>query len=379
MMGAVMRMRDRKIQEFRESLLAWYDANRRDLPWRRSRDPYAVWASEVMLQQTQVSRVAEYWPRFLERFPTVRALAEASPDDVLAEWSGLGYYRRATMLHRAARIVVDDLGGALPTTSRELRRLPGMGAYTSAAVASIGFGEVVPAVDANAARVLARIIGLKGDTSRGGKRRAIESEASRLVDAERPGDFNQAVMELGALVCAPSVPDCSGCPLAPFCVAGASGDPGSYPGSAPSQPTVELREAVAVVRKGRAVLLARVKHERGWWDGLWTLPRSLLGTDDDPAAVLTGVLRQRFGLECRISEGPSEHRYTVTRHRVTAVAFAGVWVEGAVSEASGARWMSGGELGLAAVPAPDRAILRLVGDAGGLPNDGDSSDAPPRA
>ncbi len=374
-----MRIREQDIHRFRESLLAWYGVNRRDLPWRATRDPYAIWASEVMLQQTQVSRVAEYWPRFLERFPTVRALAEASQDDVLAEWSGLGYYRRARMLQSAARVVIDEIGGTLPTTARDLRRLPGMGDYTSAAVASIGFGEAVPAVDANAARVLARVLGLKGDTTRAEKRRVIESEARRLVDPRRPGDFNQAVMELGALVCAPSAPDCAGCPVARFCAAGGSPDPASYPGPASRQETVQLREAVAVVRRGAAVLLGLQEHERGWWQGLWTLPRSPLQPDDDPAAVLADVLGERFGVECRFAGDPVARMYRVTRHRVTALAMSGVWVEGALSETSRSKWMPQGELALIGMPAPDRAILGDLIGAADPPEAGAQRDAPRRA
>lgn len=332
-----------------------------------------------MLQQTHVSRVAEYWPRFLERFPTVRALAEASQDDVLAEWSGLGYYRRARMLQSAARVVIDELGGTLPTTARDLRRLPGMGDYTSAAVASIGFGEAVPAVDANAVRVLARVLGVKGDTTRAEKRRVIESEARRLVDPRRPGDFNQAVMELGALVCAPSAPDCAGCPVARFCVAGGSPDPASYPGPASRQETVQLREAVAVVRRGAAVLLGLQEHERGWWQGLWTLPRSPLQPDDDPVAVLTDVLGERFGVECRFAGDPVVRMYGVTRHRVTALAMSGVWVEGALSETLRSKWMPQGELALIGMPAPDRAILGDLIGADGFPGAGAHRDAPRRA
>jgi A/G-specific adenine glycosylase len=352
-----LRIRDKDVVPLRAALLTWYDATRRDLPWRNTSDPYAIWVSEIMLQQTQVTRVSEYWPRFLRRFPTVRALADASEDDVLVEWSGLGYYRRARMLLSAARVVADDLDGALPKTARDLRRLPGMGAYTSAAVASIGFGEAVPAVDANAARVLARILGLRGESSRGGGRRLIENEAGRLVDPERPGDFNQAVMELGALVCSPSAPDCPACPVARLCVAGGSPDPASYPGPGSPPRTVELREAVAVVRKGGRVLLGRAEHGRGWWEGLWTLPRSPLEPGDDPVRALSRVLRERFGVECRFVWGPVERKYSVTRHRVTALAFGGAWVAGGLGDPSAARWAAESELPLIAVPAPDRAII----------------------
>jgi len=363
-MGAVMPLHTKDINELRSLVLAWYDANRRDLPWRSTCDPYAIWASEVMLQQTQVSRVADYWPRFLRRFPTVRALAEAPQDDVLAEWSGLGYYRRARMLHRAARMVVDELGGALPPRADELRRLPGMGDYTSAAVASIGFGEAVPAIDANAARVFSRLLGLRAGVPRARHRRALASEAARLIDRARPGDFNQAIMELGALICSPDSPGCARCPVVRFCVAHGRGDPESFPGAGAPTRSVELREAVAVVTKGAHVVLARQRHQRGWWEGLWTLPRCSLGQGDDPVAALAAVVLERLALVCRFVEDPIEKKYAVTRHRVTAVAIRGTWIEGDIDESSGAKWIPSGELPRVGVPAPDRAILDalLAGD-----------------
>jgi A/G-specific adenine glycosylase len=357
MINGEMRTHDEDMRPFRAALLRWYDANRRDLPWRRTRDPYAIWASEVMLQQTQVSRAVEYWPRFLARFPTVRALADAPLDRVLAEWSGLGYYRRARMLHAAARIVVDELGGSMPTTAHDLRRLPGMGAYTSAAVASIGFGEAVPAVDANAARVLARLLGIRGSASEARVRRAIGAEAAALMDPSRPGDFNQAVMELGALVCSPSAPACDVCPVAGFCVASASVDPASYPGVAASPARIDLREVVGVIRKGAGILLERQDRGIGWWQGLWILPRSPLDSGDDPRAALERALGDRFGIQCRLADAAAERTYTVTNHHVTAAVFAGAWTGGASGRRSDVRWMSPLELERAALPAPDRAMI----------------------
>lgn len=361
--GRAMRTGDSDIPRFREAILAWYDANRRDLPWRATSDPYAIWASEVMLQQTQVSRVAEYWPRFIERFPTVNALAEASPGDVLAEWSGLGYYRRARMFQSAARVVVNELGGVLPPSARDLCRLPGMGNYTSAAVASIGLGEAVPAVDANAARVLARVLGLKGDVSRADKRRTLEHEARRLLDPERPGDFNQAIMELGALACSPAAPDCRSCPIARFCVAGASSDPAAYPGPTAPVRSIALREAVGVVTRGARLLLAVQKHERGWWQGLWTLPRCPLDADEDAVTALAAAIRKRFGVGCRFEGERFERKYGVTRHRVTAVVLRGVWGGGDLIGTAGGKWISLDGAARLGLPAPHRAILDLLLEA----------------
>jgi A/G-specific adenine glycosylase len=197
----------------RSALLAWYAANRRDLPWRRTRDPYAIWVSEIMLQQTRVAVVEQRYQEFLRRFPTVFALAAAPEHDVLALWSGLGYYRRARMLHRAAQEVAAT-GGTIPQTAADLRNLPGIGAYTAAAIASIAHGEPVAVVDGNVERVLCR---LAGWDARGGHQARVQELAGRLVDPLHPGDFNQAMMELGATVCLPRNPQCLLCPVAEFC------------------------------------------------------------------------------------------------------------------------------------------------------------------
>jgi A/G-specific adenine glycosylase len=203
-------------RQFRRRLLAWFDTNARDLPWRRTDDPYAIWVSEIMLQQTRVAAVIEHYGRFMERFPTIQALAVAEEDAVLACWSGLGYYRRARLMHKAARLVVGELGGKLPSTSVELRTLPGIGEYTCAAIASIGFGEAIACVDGNVERVLTRVRGWSEfDTSRAAE---IRAAARDLLDVARPGDFNQAMMELGATVCLPRGPLCLQCPVQDQCV-----------------------------------------------------------------------------------------------------------------------------------------------------------------
>jgi A/G-specific adenine glycosylase len=198
----------------RAALLSWYDRNRRDLPWRRSRDPYAIWVSEVMLQQTRVAAVVEKYQAFMARFPTVFALAVAPEQEVLALWSGLGYYRRARMLHKAAKAVASTPQGTMPRTAEELRALPGIGGYTAAAIASIAYNEPVAVVDGNVERVLCRIAGWNAN---GGHQRKVEDLAAQLVDEKRPGDFNQAIMELGATVCLPRNPQCLVCPISEDC------------------------------------------------------------------------------------------------------------------------------------------------------------------
>ena len=200
-------------------MLEWYARNKRDLPWRRSTDPYAVWVSEIMLQQTRVSVVVERYREFMGRFPTLVSLALAPEQDVLAMWSGLGYYRRARMLHKAAEFVSANLGGNLPVRAEELRVLPGIGVYTAAAIASIAHGEPVAVVDGNVERVLCRFAGWGAGGRKGGSalRRKVEDLASRLLDRARPGDSNQAMMELGATICTPRNPQCAACPLTTEC------------------------------------------------------------------------------------------------------------------------------------------------------------------
>ncbi len=208
-----------EIPTLRRQLISWYEKNQRDLPWRAGKDPYAIWVSEIMLQQTRVAVVVERYQAFMKRFPTLTALAQAPEQDVLALWSGLGYYRRARMLHKAAQFVTDQLGGVLPDTSTELRKLPGIGSYTAAAIASIAHGEPVAVVDGNVERVLCRVAGWgeSGRTGASALRKKIEVLAAKQLDTERPGDFNQAMMELGALVCLPRNPQCLVCPISAHC------------------------------------------------------------------------------------------------------------------------------------------------------------------
>jgi A/G-specific adenine glycosylase len=208
-----------KLERVRRNLLAWYDRHKRDLPWRKSSDPYAIWVSEIMLQQTRVAVVIERFQAFIARFPTIISLALAEEQEVLTLWSGLGYYRRARMLHKAAQFVTEHHEGTLPSNAEALRMLPGIGAYTAAAIASIAFGEAVAVVDGNVERVLCRVAGWEAGSRAGGahQKRRIDELASKLVDAERPGDFNQALMELGATVCLPRGPHCVVCPLCSYC------------------------------------------------------------------------------------------------------------------------------------------------------------------
>jgi A/G-specific adenine glycosylase len=266
-----------KIVRVRRRLLEWYERSRRDLPWRRNRDPYAIWVAEIMLQQTRVAVVVERYQAFMARFPTLLSLALAREQEVLAAWSGLGYYRRARMLHKTAQFVANHHQGNLPHTAAELRLLPGIGAYTAAAVASIAHGERVAVVDGNVERVLCRLEGWKAGSRAGGGaqlRRKIEELAAELVCPERPGDSNQALMELGATLCSPRNPQCTECPVASDCKT-----QGEHQ-TAPRPPMICREVAYALsVRSGRRarqmhleVLLEQRPASLTVMPGLWELP-----------------------------------------------------------------------------------------------------------
>ncbi len=263
-------------QAIAERIVRHFRSIQRDLPWRQTRDPYAIWISEIMLQQTRVATVIPYYQRWLERFPTVRALAEAPLDDVLAAWSGLGYYTRARNLHRCAGDIVSRHGGSLPDSASALRELPGIGRYTAGAIASIAFGRQEPVVDGNVARVLARIYELEIDIKSSAGMRELWKLAGSLVPAESPSDFNQGLMELGATVCTPRGPSCLVCPVGDLCRARAAGRQGSLPIVPARKKASELplidASALWIWRRGR-LLLAR-RAPQGLYGGLWELPQT---------------------------------------------------------------------------------------------------------
>jgi A/G-specific adenine glycosylase len=252
--------------EFRSRLLAWYDAHARELPWRKSRDPYRVWVSEIMLQQTRVAAVIDHYHEFLRRFPTVQKLAAAREASVLAAWSGLGYYRRARMMHAAAKLVVRNLQGEFPPTATALRDLPGIGRYTAAAISSIAFGEPVAVVDGNVERVIERIVvRTPGD---GLSNEEIWTAAEGLLDRSRPGDFNQAMMELGATVCTPRAPACLTCPVIASCTT--RGERPAAP-KAPRQKRLEIHYALDC-RDGAVLLVQRPANAK-LMASMWELPQ----------------------------------------------------------------------------------------------------------
>ena len=326
----------------RRALLAHYRQHQRDLPWRRSRDPYAIWVSEIMLQQTQVDTVVPRYELFLRQFPTIATLAAASEDDVCAAWAGLGYYRRARYLHAAARQVMAVHGGELPRDVVALLRLPGIGRYTAGAVASIAYGVAAPLVDGNVARVLARLCAMDlAPDSRAGQQ-LLWSWAEALVRGPAPGDLNQALMELGALICTPVAPRCGACPVRRHCTAHLRGAVANYPH--PTAKTVQQDMPMALVYAGDPATLGVWLHKRpldGLWAGLWELP-SAAGPDAKKQ------LAQRLGQ--RLGRHLAQVNHVLTHRRIQADIY---WV-------AKPRWSAAADLQWVAQPldAPISALAR---------------------
>lgn len=301
-----------------ETLLNWYRTEKRDLPWRRTRDIYRIWVSEVMLQQTQVAAATPYYLRFIAQFPTVNALAEAEEERVLKLWEGMGYYNRCRNLHRAAKIVVEQCGGMVPTEPTEFRKLPGAGPYITAAVMSIGAHHPLPAVDGNVMRVFARFSGLEEDVSKSATKAFITTQLQAVIPAERPGDFNQAMMELGALVCTPQQPRCPSCPLKKDCIALRTGDTRRLPIKAPRKKVPEFAVSVAVIKRGNKFFIQKRPAE-GHLGGMWELPGGKSEADESPRMTVRRECREELGVELTVLEELAriQHGYSHFKIRMT--------------------------------------------------------------
>ncbi|MHB1168572.1 MAG: A/G-specific adenine glycosylase [Longimicrobiales bacterium] len=299
-------------RQFRTSLLAWFDRHGRSLPWRATRDPYHVWVSEIMLQQTRVAAAIPYYQRWIDRFPTIDRLADAPVDDVLKAWEGLGYYSRARNLHTAARLVRERHAGEMPKDADGLRTLPGIGDYTAGAIASIVYGHAEPAVDGNVRRVMSRL------RDRNLEGQELRAATAALVPAERPGDFNQALMELGATICTPRSPQCGVCPVSENCAACRNGTQLQRPAPKKKQNVPVVLVGVAVLRdpKGR-ILLAR-RPDTGLLAGMWQLPARAAEEESAPedAAIKAAEAATRSSeIELASDEPVATVRHTFS-HRI---------------------------------------------------------------
>jgi A/G-specific adenine glycosylase len=342
-------------------LLAWYDRHRRDMPWRRTRDPYPVWLSEVMLQQTRVATARPYYDAFIDRFPTLAALARAKAPEVLAAWAGLGYYRRARSLHEAARTVMREHGGRVPDDPRAFRRLPGVGRYTTGAVLSICFDRPLAVLDGNVARVLSRLLALPAAIRDPRGARRLWALADSLVPMRRPGDWNQAMMELGATICTPRTPACARCPLRAWCRALALGRLADFPPQVARPAPEAVRRAVALIERGGRTLMAQ--HEGTLLTGLWEPPGVELVNGAAAAPALRAALRH-LGVRARLTPTGRTVRHTITHRAISVEVWRGT--PGAISRSPRVRWVDPDDRALPLTALAKRLAKRperLVGGA----------------
>lgn len=301
--------------DVRSRLREWYASGHRDLPWRRTRDPYRILVAEYLLQRTRIAAGLPYYERFLTRFPTVHDLAEASIDDVLSAWEGIGFYGRARRLHAAAQVIVGQHEGKVPASYEALAALPGIGPYTAGAVGSIAFGLAVPAVDGNVTRVIARLFRIREDVKKRETEVRIRDIAARLVPTENPGTFNQAMMELGATVCTPTAPVCPECPLDGICLARAAGEERRLPVSKRARLVVTIPVVFGLVRRpdGRVLLVRR--PEGGLLAGLWALPGGERREAEDERGALRRMIRAQTGLRVRVASPIARVSHTFSHRR----------------------------------------------------------------
>ncbi len=349
------------VTQFQQTLLRWFAHHQRQLPWRQIREPYPVWISEVMLQQTQVATVIPYYHRFLKRFPTVQALASASIQDVLKVWEGLGYYARARHLHKAAQWIVENHDGTFPTTWVEWKKLPGVGDYIAAAVASIVFGEAVPVVDGNVKRVLARLFADETPVNSPRANKHFRRLAGHLIPAHQPGNFNQAMMELGATVCLPRNPRCAECPLTRYCTAFQKGLQTQFPYRQTRKAIPTYPIAVGVIIHDGKVLITR-RREDGLLGGLWEFPGGKIEPRESAEAACIRELREETGLEVVNLTPLTTVRHAYSHFKVILHVFVGftnsreVHLNGAVAY----RWVSPEELQEYPFPGANRKFFPVL-------------------
>jgi A/G-specific adenine glycosylase len=342
-------------------LIAWFRRSRRDLPWRLDRDPYKIWVSEVMLQQTTVNQVVPYFARFLDAFPNLQQLANADEQSVLRHWEGLGYYRRARDLHRAAKIVASEHNGVIPTDPQLLGQLPGMGRYTCNAVLSQAFDVRLPIIETNSQRVLCRLFGQAQSPADSRIKKWLWAIAEHLLPKEHAGDFNQALMELGALVCKPSKPGCSACPVANQCSAFRAGLQDQIP-AAPRPPRiVEVQEVAGVVYKGYRVLLVQ-RSAKGRWANMWEFPHGPVEIKDADDKSLVGLLADKCGLKGKVGQEIMILKHAVTRYRISMSCFEVKWLAGRFRSNyyQASQWLLPKEVANFPVSVPQRQLAKFL-------------------
>jgi A/G-specific adenine glycosylase len=343
-------------------LVRWYERHQRPLPWRDTRDPYAIWVSEIMLQQTQVATVIDYYGRWMQRFPTVRALATASEDDVLHAWQGLGYYSRARRLREGAKVVLERYRGNLPSDAEERVRIPGVGRYTAGAISSIAYGKRAPIVDGNVTRVLSRLHGLEGDPQKAALARELWKRAAELVVAGPPSSVNQGLMELGATVCTPRAPNCTHCPFAASCVAKREDAPERYPGVQKRPQVSAVSMAGVVIHRRGKVLLTKLAKNASRWASMWQFPCVESATHESSEAAASRAAREFSGLGLAGVRELCVVKHSVTRYRISLTVYEAEAPRGRARAAPGSvvSWYLPEELGELALPAAHARIAKRL-------------------
>ncbi|VFQ45421.1 A/G-specific adenine glycosylase [Desulfoluna butyratoxydans] len=345
-------------------LLSWYDTHKRILPWRQTRDPYRIWLSEVMLQQTQVATVIPYYNRFTDAFPDATALADAQDDRVLKMWEGLGYYNRCHNLLKAMRKVRDEHGGRVPDTPEAFSGLPGVGPYTCAAVQSIAFGHSLAAVDGNVNRVVTRLFALDGVVTSAGVKRAIQDAVDSAVSETRPGDFNQAMMELGATVCTPRRPDCSRCPLRSGCKARALGRQEAFPVKGAKKAVPLYPVALAVVVKDGKILVQK-RPAKGHLAGMWEFPGGRVLTGETHEDALGRCLMDELGVVPAVGKLVGSVTHAYSHFRVQLYLYLAEVGGGSPTSKKGqpVDWITTEDLNRLAFPTANRKLFPLLVEA----------------
>jgi len=359
--GLADELPDDFLAAFQNALVRWYKGQQRDLPWRRTRDPYAIWVSEIMLQQTRVDQVMPYFLRFLEAFPTVHALASASLGQVLKVWEGLGYYARARNMHAAARQIVNEHGGRVPDSMKTISALPGIGPYTAPAILSIAYDQDYAVVDGNVVRVLCRVFMIDQDPREGSIKHRLRQLAERLLPRGKASVFNQALMELGALACTPKTPSCESCPLRTLCKARTLGDPSSLPRRPAGTPKPHYQVTAGIIWKGDEILIAQ-RNPKGLLGSMWEFPGGKQEAGESLEQCLRREVKEELDVEISIEHHLTTVRHTYTHFRITLHAFQCVYVTGEPKALGCAdwRWVGVEELGGYPFARADQRILAAV-------------------
>ena len=360
-MKKVKRISSRTLDFIQRELLRWYHREQRILPWRQNPEPYRVWVSEIMLQQTQVSKVIPYYERFMECFPSIKVLAGAEEDEVLSVWSGLGYYRRARMLHQASKIIVEKHGGRFPEDFDAALSLPGLGRYSVGAVLSIAYGLDYPVVDGNVMRVLCRLALVESSPRSTEGQKVLWQLAEELLPSGKAGDFNQAMMELGARICTPRSPLCAQCPVHQVCRAFQKGHPAEYPKGLERKRYREHSQVCALIKKDSSFLQVKDSYSK-WYQGVWHLPVFETPEGKYGAANINKDIRDKFGLKVGKGKVVLENRFTITNHRVHQRVVLFSLKEGRVTGRAGrqTRWVSGKALCTKPLPSSQKPIQKAV-------------------